>query len=182
MLALGWALTPSLQPATSPTSRSQQLTVLRDIAKVKATLAQVQGAWSPDVPNSPEVLSSIYSTLQMETNALVSDMRSFERTLSPPPVRPRPPSSIWLRGTSSRYQRELQELRVKASKLHDQVDKQREQLALLEEAEESAESRARQVFDILDINGDGTICLKEFKDAVSYIAHTPCLCLAHDAI
>ena len=158
-----------------PAPRAPQLNVLRDIAKVKATLSRVQTAWSPGASVDGD-LGLLYSALQKETEALVADLRTFERALEQPPEAP-PPNNFWPRWTStmapgrfeenSRYERELNALRIKASGLHAQVDKQREQIALLEEAEVSATSRAQLVFDAMDTNGDGSICLAEFTDAAS---------------
>jgi len=161
--------------------RAQQLTVLRDVAKVRETLEKVQGSWSPGAVTSPEALGTLYTSLQAETSDLLSNMHSFEpavlNLLSAPPL----PTTQWPlipKWTStlapgqfesnSRYERELQALRARASGLHAQIDMQREQLALLEEAEMSAESRARQVFDALDANGDGSICLTEFTEAALF--------------
>ena len=158
-----------------PAPRAPQLNVLRDIAKVKVTLSRVQTAWSPGASVDSD-LAPLYSALQKDTEALVADLRTFERALAQPSEAP-PPTNFWPRWTStmapgrfeenSRYERELNALRVKASGLHAQVDMQREQIALLEEAEVSATSRAQLVFDALDINGDGSICLAEFTDAAS---------------
>ena len=165
------ALLPSAP--RQPLARQQQLLMLRDIAQVKQNLAKAQEVV---IVGGVSDTSTLFASLQQETKELVSNLRRFDE-----PMIEAQPESSWPRWTSTlnpgrlqtscRWGRKLQVLESQASDLHVQVDEQREQLELLR-GEEMGTERVRQVFEAIDVKGDGMVCLEEFTKASSTLLAT----------
>ena len=160
-------------PARQPLARQQQLLMLRDIAQVKQNLAKAEEVV---VAGGVADTASLFASLQLGTKELVSNLRRFDE-----PMIEAQPESSWPRWTSTlnpgrlqtscRWGRTLQTLQSQASDLHVQVDEQREQLELFR-GEEMGTERVQQVFDAIDVKGDGMVCLEEFTKASSTLLAT----------
>ena len=160
-------------PARQPLARQQQLLMLRDIAQVKQNLAKAEEVV---VAGGVADTASLFASLQQGTKDLVSNLRRFDE-----PMIEAQPESSWPRWTSTlnpgrlqttcRWGRTLQTLQSQASDLHVQVDEQREQLELFR-GEEMGTERVQQVFDAIDVKGDGMVCLEEFTKASSTLLAT----------
>jgi hypothetical protein len=149
-------------PARQPLARQQQLLMLRDIAQVKQNLAKAEEVV---VAGGVADTASLFASLQQGTKDLVSNLRRFDE----PMIEAQPESSRLQ--TTCRWGRTLQTLQSQASDLHVQVDEQREQLELFR-GEEMGTERVQQVFDAIDVKGDGMVCLEEFTKASSTLLAT----------
>jgi len=168
MLGLHVCSLSALFPSSARQPRQQQLLMLRDIAQVKQNLAKAQEAV---VAGGVTDTTALFAALTSGTKELASNLRRFDE-----PMIQAQPESSWPRWTSTlnpgrlqttcRWGPTLQTLQSQASELHEQVDEQREQLELFR-SEEMGTERVQQVFDAIDVKGDGMVCLEEFTKASS---------------
>ena len=168
MLGLHVCSLSALLPSSARQPRQQQLLMLRDIAQVKQNLAKAQEAV---VAGGVADTTALFASLTSGTKELASNLRRFDE-----PMIQAQPESSWPRWTSTlnpgrlqttcRWGPTLQTLQSQASELHEQVDEQREQLELFR-SEEMGTERVQQVFDAIDVKGDGMVCLEEFTKASS---------------
>ena len=173
MLGLHVCSLSALLPSSARQPRQQQLLMLRDIAQVKQNLAKAQEAV---VAGGVADTTALFASLTSGTKELASNLRRFDE-----PMIQAQPESSWPRWTSTlnpgrlqttcRWGPTLQTLQSQASELHEQVDEQREQLELFR-SEEMGTERVQQVFDAIDVKGDGMVCLEEFTKASSTLLAT----------
>lgn len=165
VLGLWAALAVAPPPRVYTPARRVQLRTLCQMARVYGSLHgacdQLTMAGGGESV-APAELQPLSSTLVRDSVLLARSLRALSALPSPssPPL-PRPPS--------------LDELKAEATALHAEVVKQEAQLAMLEEEAEitSSKNRAREMFDLLDSDKDGSINLEEFVERATLITPLP---------
>jgi hypothetical protein len=165
------------------------LRALRDIALVQEQLRELRGAVQPAAEQGCYLSSSLAqeiaglsSSLGAGTGALSQsvDALSIAVGSASPVAAPPSPSSAesasalaLTSGNSSAAVEaagapaNLKTLTATASRLHQTVEEERRLLLLLEEQESGSAVRTREMFDSIDINGDGDIQFDEFQSAAA---------------
>lgn len=158
----------------APRASPLALRALRDLALVDESLAEAQAAVRPvaefgttPAAAAPVDFEALTEGLSQAVGEISSSMRAVaaltddstfgDEAFANVAAAPLPP---------------MEELRGRAVKLQRQVEEQRLLLTLIESEKEEREARARDLFDAIDVNGNGMLEVDEFVDAAQALLNS----------
>jgi len=158
LLVMAWAALAT-GIAISPVSGTG-LRTLCNVAIVSDRLRELQPMVraAEEQQAARETLKLLAARVEHESKALVSSLATMSE----------------LHGDDDRLSQDGQNdaaeigwLTSEAVRLHTLLEEQQQQITLLEAEASGSASRAREVFDLLDVNEDGILSLDEFQEAAS---------------
>lgn len=146
------------------------LRVLRDLAVIGEQTRELQAAVRPVAENGYAEASNfgaIATALDGRAASIADSLKELTANMQDNTAAGAPEAKAASQLVDTDQPVTLLSLRQDASKLHRQVQEQRQVILLLEEQESGDEERTRAAFDQIDINGDGELQWEEFKEAAA---------------
>ncbi|KAL1528548.1 hypothetical protein AB1Y20_009891 [Prymnesium parvum] len=157
--AAGGAMTTHVPPRASPFA----IRALRDMALLEDALCAFSATLKPTadygLPPKPHRLSDASARLLSAAEGLTERVRAVETLVRTEEDGKGSPF------VAAGKPQDLQALRKSATRLQQQVEEQRILIALIEGRGQESTTRAREIFDQIDVNGDGKLELEEFEGA-----------------